>query len=92
MKREILCLSCHSARVASAGINLNQTYEQLLAQVVNPPESKKYVKGRLSKYSLCDACNKGLEPGDEAVAVSTWIKATGGCYTPWESEYLEVTS
>lgn len=92
MKREILCLDCHSKRVASAGVPINQSYDDLLRHVVNPPEKRKTVYGKATIHFLCDSCSKHMTPGDECVALSAWFESRGIHYYPWESEYLEVTS
>lgn len=70
MKRELLCLPCG----------------EKLRPALLPSDHVKFVRGALKKDCKCANCDKPMEAGSGADALSIWSEAIP--YITWEMEYL----
>ena len=78
MKREILCLPCAMAFLPILVSAKREPYD--------PPEWHKWAYGKLSKSCLCDHCNRPMEHGEDARALS--ISRHDNIYDWWSGEYF----
>lgn len=79
MKREILCDNC-----AKAVKHLLVERQQVVRLDDGPQGQHKFVSGKLSGDMMCDHCNRPLEAGEHATAMTIHT----GDYWQWERDYL----